>query len=154
MWKGFCLFSYSWVGFKTTRTMVWCADHTALCGPHPHSRLKNYSTTTFFIKFLEKKIFKKRFQEFFFKILKKSIQMNCGGGVRVRTTPHLKKLWLCGPHNHTKTWSLTYTTALYRASTSVTLSLLNFGQIKEDKFYWSTIPWKTFYWITNCAEIL
>ena len=99
------------MGFKTTPTVVWCADHTALCGPHPHSRLRNYPTTTispqyiltFFIKFLEKKIFKKRFQEFFFKILKKSIQMNCGGGVRVRTTPHLKKLWLCGPHNHTKT---------------------------------------------------
>ena len=30
----------------------------------------------------------------------------------------------------------TYTPpALYRASTGVTLSLLNFGQIKEDKFY-------------------
>ena len=80
--------------------------------------------------------------------------MNCAGGVRVRTIPHLKKLWLCGPHNHTKTWSLTYTTALYRASTSVTLSLLNFGQIKEDTFYWSTLTWKTFYWITNCTEIL
>ena len=101
---------YKSLGFKTTNTVVWCADHTALCGPHPHSRLRNYPTTTispqyiltFFIKFLEKKIFKKRFQEFFFKILKKSIQMNCGGGVRVRTTPHLKKLWLCGPHNHTK----------------------------------------------------
>ena len=75
------------VGFKTTRTVVWCEDHTALCGLHPHSRLKNYPTTTitpqllltFFIKFLDKKDFSKRFQEFFFKILKKSIQMNCAG---------------------------------------------------------------------------
>ena len=23
--------------------------------------------------------------------------MNCGGGVQVWTTPHLKNLWLCGP---------------------------------------------------------
>ena len=99
-----------YLGFKTTPTVVWCADHTHLCGPHPHSRLKNYPTTTisptinfnlfyqFFLKFFFKKI-----SRIFFKILKKSIQMNCGGGVRVRTTPHLKKLWVCGPHNHTKT---------------------------------------------------
>ena len=29
--------------------------------------------------------------------------MNCGDGVWVGTTPHLKKVWLCGLHNHTKT---------------------------------------------------
>ena len=100
------------VSFKTTCTVVWCADHTALCRQHhPHSRLKYYPTTTistqsiltFFIKFLEKKNFKKISRIFFFKILKKSIQTNCVGGVRVRTTLHLKKLWLCSPHNHTKT---------------------------------------------------
>ena len=97
------------VGFKTTCTVVWCADHTALCGPHAHSRLKNYPTTTispqyilltFFIKFFGKKNFQKFFKKisrFFFKILKKSIQMNCGGGVPVWTTPNLKNLWLCGP---------------------------------------------------------
>ena len=30
--------------------------------------------------------------------------MNCAGGVRVWTTPHLNMVWLCGPHNHTKTY--------------------------------------------------
>ena len=25
------------IGLKTTRTVVWCAYHTALCGPNPHS---------------------------------------------------------------------------------------------------------------------
>ena len=60
---------YKSLGFKTTRTVVWCADHTALCGPHPHSRLKNLHTTTispqfiltFFVNFWRKKIFQRDF---------------------------------------------------------------------------------------------
>ena len=71
--------------------LVWCVDRTALCGPHPHSRLKNYPTTTispqfiltFLSNFWTKKFLKKISRVFFFKILKKSIQMNCAVSVRV-----------------------------------------------------------------------
>ena len=57
------------IGFTTTRTVVCGAVRTAQCGPHPHSRLKNYPTTTispqfiltFFVKFLDKKNFQKTF---------------------------------------------------------------------------------------------
>ena len=68
------------LGFKTTRTVVWCADHTALCRLHPHSRLKNYPTTTIlptinFNLFLStlwtKNFFQKDFKNFFQNIEKK-----------------------------------------------------------------------------------
>ena len=57
------------LGFKTTRTVMWYADHTALCGPHPHSRLKNLHTTmifpqfilAFFVNFWRKKFFQRDF---------------------------------------------------------------------------------------------
>ena len=92
------------LGFKTTHTVVWCADRTRTQGSKitPQPQFYPQLFLTFFIKFFDKKYFQKDFKNFFQNI-EKSIQMNCGGGVRVRTTPHLKKLWLCGPHNHTKT---------------------------------------------------
>ena len=87
------------VGFKTTPTVVWCADHTALCGPHPHSRLRNYPTTTispqyiltFFIKFLEKKIFLKEFKNFFFQNLEKMLTNELWGWCAGADNTTLKK---------------------------------------------------------------
>ena len=64
--------------------LVWCVDRTALCGPHPHSRLKNYPTTTispqFILSFLSnfwtKKSLKKISRIFFSKYWKNKHEMN------------------------------------------------------------------------------
>ena len=77
--------SGSLIGFKTTRTVVWCTNHTALCGPHrmvrtapalkaqtlPHNH--NFPTIYFnlFYQIFGEKKFQKDFKNFFFKILKK-----------------------------------------------------------------------------------
>ena len=74
------------VGFKTTHTVVWCAHRTTLCRPHPHSRLKNYPTTTispqliltFFYQLYGQKFFFKKISRIFSKYWKKAYKWTVG----------------------------------------------------------------------------